>query len=210
MVNPLAAEEEIDLIRRAQRGDRGAMNRLLETHQQRVYRVCIRMVGHREDAAELAQDTLVKLVENLETFRGDAKLTTWLTRVAINACLSHRRKAKLRQTVSIDQPAVAAAADGPTLAHRLPEDSQSSAEPRPEQRVQLKEDLARLQQALLELDPEHRSVLVLRDIEQLDYQAIGEVLDLPLGTVKSRLFRAREALRQTMHAAESQPGRPAD
>ncbi|MEM1109043.1 MAG: sigma-70 family RNA polymerase sigma factor [Planctomycetota bacterium] len=192
--------EEQALIERAQSGDRAALGDLLRGHQQRLYNVCYRMVSHPDDAAELTQDVLLKVVEKISEFRGDAKLTTWMTRVAMNASISHLRKRKLRQTVSINQP------PGPgnenadsALAGRLPDPR----EPGPEACVQQHDMLDELQSAIARLDDDQRAVLVLRDVEELDYHQIAQTLDLPVGTVKSRLFRARLALRQQLNPTAS-------
>ena len=193
--------EDHGLIERARRGDRTAVSELLQAHERRLYNVCLRMVRHRDDAAELTQDALLRIVQHLGDYRGEAKLTTWMTRIAMNGCLSFLRKRRLRHTVSLDGGGHAAggcddrAALGQYLAdHREPEPGSS---------VELKEQLAAMRDAVERLEPDHRAVLVLRDLEQMDYQQISEALDWPLGTVKSRLFRARLALRVAMEAGET-------
>jgi RNA polymerase sigma-70 factor (ECF subfamily) len=188
-------DDDPALLQRAREGDHAALGQLLSAHQGRVYGVCLRMVRHPDDAAELAQDTLVKVVQKLGDFRGDARFSTWVTRIAMNLSLSHLRKRKLRQTVSLDQPAHAAAVTprGAMLAGgELP----------PDQRVEEAEMQRLLQSALGRLEPDQRAVLVLRDLQQLDYAEIARALELPVGTVKSRLFRARLALRQMMEHHE--------
>jgi RNA polymerase sigma-70 factor (ECF subfamily) len=208
---PDPTDPDAALLERVQRGDRAALGRLLQRHQPRVYHVCLGMVRHRDDAAELAQDVLVKLVQHIEDFRGEAKLSTWLTRVAMNACISHLRKAKLRTTVSLDLPpgswggASGSDSDRSGLGSRLDAADHGRAEPTPDRRVEQEEDLGRLRAALGELDPDHRAVIVLRDLEQLDYAGIAEALELPVGTVKSRLFRAREALRDKLVESTASP-----
>jgi len=188
--------DEQALIDRVQQGDRAALGGLLRLHERRLYNVCLRMVSHRDDAAELTQDTLLKVVEKIDGFRGDAKLSTWMTRIAMNLSISHLRKRKLRHTVSLSLTGAAVQdAPGPTLADRLPE----TREPGPEQCVQQGEMLDELQHAIAQLDDDQRAVLVLRDLEDLDYHQIAQTLELPVGTVKSRLFRARLALRQHMN-----------
>ena len=181
------------LLDAARRGDRGALGQLLRHHEPRLYHVCLRMVGHRDDAAELTQDTLLKTIQHLDDFRGDAQLSTWMTRIAINLCLSHLRKRKVRHAASLDQTPAADRPAPPAAAfladHR---------EPPPDSRVQNREAHDQLQLALQQLDPDHRAVLLLRDLQQLDYAQIGEALDCPVGTVKSRLFRARLKLREAL------------
>lgn len=190
--------DEKALIERVHAGDRAALGELLRAHQRRLYNVCFRMVSHPDDAAELTQDVLLKVVEKIDGFRGDARLTTWMTRIAMNASISHLRKRKLRRTVSLNQPAPGRdsveASDG-SLAGRLPDPR----EPGPAACVQHHESLDELQRAIAGLDDDQRAVLVLRDLEELDYHQIAQTLDLPVGTVKSRLFRARLALRKTLN-----------
>ena len=189
--------DERDLAARIARGDRVAVAELLEANEGRLFNVCLRMVGHRDDAAELTQDAMVRIVQHLGGYRGDARLTTWMTRIAMNGCLSFLRKRRLRSTVSLHGGPDPTDLDGRSaLAARLADHR----EPAPEQRVELEEQLGRLHVAMGRLDPDHRAVLVLRDLEQMDYREIAEALELPVGTVKSRLFRARLALRGAMEA----------
>lgn len=176
-----------DILERARSGDREAMGLLLAPELDRVYATCRRMVGRREDAEELAQDALVKIIRGLPTFDGRSSLSTWMTRVTINACLSWMRtraRTSGRRPVNLEQPELIRAEPG------TPAGVQS-------------DEHAALERALDRLKPEYRAILVLRDVRELDYEAIGASLDLPIGTVKSRLFRARAALRR---ALESESG----
>ncbi len=181
----------------ARSGDRAALGRLLKTHERRVFNVCLRMVNHADDAAELTQDTLVKVVQNIDGFRGDSQFTTWLTRIAMNLAISHLRKRKLRHTTSLDTAGTPALKLAGGLSQTLPQ----TREPDAYSRVEQNDDLRQLYQALAELDTDQRAVIVLRDIDQMDYQNIAETLEVPVGTVKSRLFRARLALRQRLKPA---------
>ncbi|MEM9419754.1 MAG: sigma-70 family RNA polymerase sigma factor [Planctomycetota bacterium] len=189
--------DESALIQRVQHGDRAALGELLRGHQRRLYNVCYRMVSHPDDAAELTQDVLLKVVEKIDEFRWDAKLTTWMTRIAMNASISHLRKRKHRQTLSLNQPAGGDDDGRLTLAGGLTDER----EPGPEVCVQQHEMLDDLQRAIAGLEDDQRAVLVLRDVEELDYLQIAQTLDLPVGTVKSRLFRARLALREKLNPA---------
>ena len=187
--------DERTLVAAARGGDRAALGRLLQAHEKRIYNVCLRMVSQADDAAELTQDSLMKAVQKLESFRGESRFGTWLTRVAMNGCLSHLRKRKLRQTASLD-------ADLPgATALRLADSLPQSREPDAPSRVEQEDGLRQLYEALAQLDEDHRAVIVLRDIDQMNYAQIAETLDLAPGTVKSRLFRARLALRQSMNPA---------
>ncbi|MEO1237616.1 MAG: sigma-70 family RNA polymerase sigma factor [Planctomycetota bacterium] len=192
--------EELALLERARRGDRGALGELLRSQERRVYRVCLRMVSHPDDAAELAQDALVKLIQNLDGFRGEARVSTWVTRIAMNLSVSHLRKRRLRQTASLDAPPVGVntssggGASGGTIGSILP-----GGEPGPASYVEEREELDLLQRAIAALDDDQRAVIVLRDLEQMDYASIARTLDIAEGTVKSRLFRARLALRDKLN-----------
>lgn len=198
-------------------GDSRAMAELLRSYQARVYAVCYRMLRRPEDATDLTQDALVKILEGLHTYDGRSQLSTWVIRVAMNCCLSHLRKQKLRRHVSLDDPGQRSGSWG-SIAGRLGGDAaggpsgqaagrsgtgrttDSMAEPGGVRRVEHDEQRVALLRALDRLDPEARAILVLRDTQDLEYQHIGEILDVPIGTVKSRLFRARMALRDLVSA----------
>jgi RNA polymerase sigma-70 factor (ECF subfamily) len=176
------------MLERAQSGDREALEALLRPELDRVYAVCRRMVGSRQEAEELAQDALVKIIRGLPAFDGRSSLSTWITRVTINACLSWlrtRARQAGRRPVGIENP------------------DELASEPAAAGGVQERSGLvARVERALEGLKPEHRAILVLRDVRELEYDAIGAALDLPVGTVKSRLFRARAALREALEKDE--------
>lgn len=188
-------------------GDRAALGRILALHQDRLYNVVRRMVGNRDDAAEITQEAMLKIVEHIDRFERRSSIGTWMTRIAMNLAISHLRKRKHRQTISLEQDGPESGdASGTPLNRNLAD----RREPQPHQRVQERELLAHLQTALGQLDDDFRAVLVLRDIDRLDYQAIAEVLQVPVGTVKSRLFRARLALRQAMWHLCPPPTRPGE
>lgn len=173
---------EQQLVAAYRDGDQGALTELLRAYQHRVYAICYRMVP-REDALDLTQDALVRVMEGLSSYDGRSRLSTWIIRVTMNCCLSHLRKQRIRRHASLDDEAG-------------PGERPDSGEPSPVERVQLSEMRAMLLRAMQRLDPALRAVLVLRDLQELDYQQIATVLGTPVGTVKSRLFRARTALRR--------------
>lgn len=181
-----------------------AVGTLLSSYQRRVYGVCYRMVRDRDVASDLTQEALVRILEHLGTFNRQARLSTWIIRIAMNTALSYLRRQKLRRHASIDEPLAGAA--GGSLAGSLEDRGELSGARRVEQ------DEARtvLLEALTDLDPEARAIIVLRDLQDLDYQQVADVLDVPVGTVKSRLFRARVALRQATLArmGEADEDRP--
>jgi RNA polymerase sigma-70 factor (ECF subfamily) len=195
--NRLTPLRELQLVQAYRRGEADAIAELLRAYQRRIYAVCYRMVRDEHDARDLAQDAMVKVIQGLDGYDGRSKLSTWVIRVSMNCCLSHLRKQRLRRHGSLDAdwadggggPAGSTAAGG-----ELP----------PARGVEQGEMRGILSRALGSLDPQMRSVLVLRDMQDLEYSQIAEVLGVPVGTVKSRLFRARVALRE---AVEAESGR---
>ena len=194
---------ERELLARIHGGDQAALEMLLKAHQGRLYNVCLRMLGNRDDAAEITQDAIIKIIEHIDSYRGDAQLSTWMIRIAMNQSISYLRKRRLRQAVSLEAGYGGddddSASPGLALRRRL-EDQQ---EPGPAANVQKQEMLELLRTAIGRLDEQYRAVLVLRDIDQMEYRQVAQVLDVPVGTVKSRLFRARLALREQMEQLES-------
>lgn len=172
------------LLQKAKRGDRSAFAELVDKYRDRIYAYLYRMVGGREDALDLAQETFLRVYSNLHNFQLGQPFKPWLYRIASNLAIDHLRKR--RDTISLDAPRnneddwfLELADDGPN-----PESQHEQTE--------LAVYLARLVQ---ELPEGYRSVVLLRHGQELSYQEIADVLHLPISTVKTRLFRAREALR---------------
>ncbi len=181
-------------------GSRAAWGDLLTRYQDRLFAVCFRMVNNRDTAADLAQDAFVKVLQGLDTWDGRSKLSTWIIRVTMNVCLSHLRAAKLRKHAALDEgfsPSLVRGMDG---GQRKPVQSSAYAdrEPGPEEGVQSQDQRRRVLSALASLDPDERAIIVLRDLQGLDYDQIAATLEVAVGTVKSRLFRARLALRELL------------
>jgi len=154
-----------------------------------LYNTIYRLVGSAEDARDVLQDVFVKAFENLDRFRGGSSLYTWLFRIAVNTSLSHRRK---RRWVSMGSPSEE---DGDTTGRPpLPDPAPAD----PSDGLMAAETERLVQEAISSLDDEHRTVVVLRDIQHCDYREIADVLDVPPGTVKSRLHRARLLLRERL------------
>ncbi len=179
------------LVTRIQRGDREALGELLEREQGRLYNVVLRMVGRSDDAMEVTQQAMLAVIEHIDGFKAQSAVTTWMTRIAMNAALTHLRRERVRRTASLDAPGNGQYEDAGSPADRLTDHR----EPPPGQRIEMEETAALVARALAGVDEDHRAVLVLRDIDGLDYARIAAVLDAPVGTIKSRLFRARLALR---------------
>jgi RNA polymerase sigma-70 factor (ECF subfamily) len=194
---PADGDDDVRLVERAQSGDRDAWTILVQRHQDRVYSMCVRMVKDRELATDLAQDTFVKLIQGINSFDGRAKFTTWLTRIAMNVCLSRLRSLKLRRHASVEELSEHGD-DGPARYS-----FEQSREPSQQSRVETGEQKAALLAALQLLDPEQRSILFLCDCHGHSYEQIAETFGVAVGTVKSRIFRARAALRQAIEQQQS-------
>lgn len=182
---PVADSEEA-LLRRAQEGDRPAFGQFVTSTQDRLYTLLVRIVGDRDEARELAQEAYLKALAALSSFRGSAAPYTWLYRIAVNLAVARLRKVRRQRTFSLD---------GGTA----PSSNLTSSVETPEAAVLRREQEKYVVAALGRLDSEYRAVLVMRDVDGLDYKEISDVLELPLGTVKSRLFRARLALREEIN-----------
>jgi len=197
----MTPDPEDQLIASIQAGDRSALGTLLKRHERRLFNVSLRMVSHRDDAAEVLQDAMLKIIKNIDKFRGDAKFSTWSTRIVMNQSISHLRKRRVRKAGSLE--AAGSGRDGDSAGAMLRNRLADEGEPGPSARVEHEEMVEHLRAALARIDEQFRCVIVLRDLEGLDYQQVAEALDVPLGTVKSRLFRARLALRQEMERLDS-------
>jgi RNA polymerase sigma-70 factor (ECF subfamily) len=179
-----------ELVAASRAGGAEAFRTLVERYQDRIYNTVFRLAGNEEDARDIAQETFLRVYENLGRFRGDSAFYTWIFRIAVNQALTHRRQsARLRTVQAGDDPPEVAPLAG-TQAARL----QAS----PEAEMERREQEAQIAEALAYLDADHRAAVVLRDVEGLDYEAIAAVLDVPPGTVKSRIHRARLLLRQRL------------
>lgn len=201
LLTPLRELELVDAFRK---GDTEAVAILLRAYQRRMYGICYRMLRNEEDARDLTQDSMIRVMEGLTGFDSRAQLSTWIIRITINTCISHIRKRKLRTHASIDQPLETDGSAESTSANQ-PHSGRSileGGEPDPAHRVEMEETRRVLLRSLDRLEPIMRAVIILRDMQGLDYQQIAEVVEVPVGTVKSRLFRARAALRDLIEAAE--------
>ena len=186
--------EEADLIRECQRGNTAAYGPLVTLYQDRVFNLCWRMCGNRSDAEDLTQEAFIKAFEALGRFDGRSRFYTWLFRIAVNLVISARRKDKRARVFSIDARVSDDDENGaPTHAERLASD-----DPSPDQQAVDREQQRFVLEALASLDDEQRSVVTLRDLESFSYDEIAEILEVPTGTVKSRLHRARLALSEKL------------
>lgn len=189
----LAVEhDETNLIERCKNGDLEAFGELVSKYEKQVYNIAYRFMGNYDDASDLAQEAFVRAFRAISGFRGDASFKTWMYHIVANVCRDELRRRKRQPVVSLDTPIITD--DGEI--NREQEDWTLA----PERIYENKEFQETIQQLLNELIPEYRQVLVLREIQGFTYEEIASTLECSLGTVKSRINRARKALRDQIVA----------
>ncbi|MBT9152621.1 MAG: ECF RNA polymerase sigma factor SigE [Firmicutes bacterium] len=195
--------DELDLVRKSLGGDAEAFAAIVEKYQQRVYNVAFRMTGDREDSLDLTQESFVRVFRALKSFKGDSSLGTWIHRIVNNVVIDELRKRQRRPKVALNTDALLTTDEGE---HAL--EISGKREDTPEEQLLRMERIAEIEQALAMITSEHRLVLIMRDIEGLSYEEMAQILALNIGTVKSRLSRARIALREKLIVAEQ--GKPTE
>lgn len=183
---------EEQLIRRAQQGDNSAFEQLLLLHQKKVYNLCLRMSANPDDALDLSQEAFIKAWRSIGQYQFEASFSTWLFRLTSNVCIDFLRRKKRRQETSLTE-SYDDSDEGEEFS--LPDTA-----PLPEEQAITNETKIELVQAMERLGSEHREILQLRVVEDLPYEQIAQILDIRVGTVKSRLARARLALRKILKA----------
>jgi RNA polymerase sigma-70 factor (ECF subfamily) len=182
--------DDSQLIALSVRGDRAAFGELVRRYQERLYHTVYRLVGNADDAQDVVQDSFLSAYQSLSQFKGNARFFTWLYRIAVNAAISSRRKH--RAVLTADLPG----------AQTLAEPHDESDGHQPGAALERAEDKAALWAALDALSPEHRAVLVLKEIDGQKYETIADLLGVPIGTVRSRLHRARLELHDRLEGIE--------
>lgn len=182
--------DERALIELARQGDRQAFCALMEAHQGKLYGLCLRMLADREDAMDALQETMLRAYRGLPRFRDDARLSTWLYRIADNVCLDVLRARKRKPRVSLETMSEAGF------------DPPAQEGEQPEQRALRAEQLRMLRLAMGKLKEKQRHILVLRELQELEYEQIADILDISVGTVKSRIHRARKELLKILKKME--------
>lgn len=184
----MSGEDDRELIEACRNGRVEAFGRLVMRYKDRLYPTLLRLTGNAEDALDLIQDTFLRAYQKIDGFHGESSFYTWIYRIAVNLALSERRKRKPPIRLS-DVPAFdpADAADDPGRSD-------------PSSRLERQERERLVQKALDQLPPDFRTVVVLKDLEGLRYETIAEVLNVPVGTVRSRLHRGRADLRSRLSA----------
>jgi RNA polymerase sigma-70 factor (ECF subfamily) len=182
---------DAELVRRFKEGDRHAFAQIVDRYQHRVYTMCVRWMGDDRVAEEVAQDVFLALYRSLGDFRGDAQLSTWIYRVVVNHCKNKRLYQRRRHADRHDP------FDGDPRDDE-PKRQIAAEQPGTDATLHASEAEVLVREALGILDEEQRSIIVMRDVDDLSYEEIAEILDLPRGTVKSRLHRARAELAKVL------------
>ena len=184
-------ELESKLIARLIARDERAFNELVRTYEQRVFGLVLRMLGQRAEAEDLTQEVFVQVFKAIGSFRGESKLSTWIYRIAVNLCKNRAKYLRVRHASEQDQL--------DELADRLPLSQARHANvaqmERPDEAIAGRQVEAIVRESIAEVDESFRECLILCDVEELPYEEIAEITELPIGTVKSRIFRARAQLR---------------
>jgi RNA polymerase sigma-70 factor (ECF subfamily) len=194
-VDAPSGDPDLDVLEAFRSGTPGAFDSLVTRHQGRVFRLACRLLGDREAALDATQESFVKAWKALPRFQGQARFSTWLTRITINQCRNEiRRRGTVKHTrpLSLDEPV-----PGTELSRH---DSVVAGDPAAWEQMRGDEVQHAFAAALRGLDPEAREILVLTDVQALSYEGVAELLEVPVGTVRSRLHRARADVRRRMAA----------
>ena len=184
------ASSDWELVQRARAGDRDAFRELVERYQRKIAALALGMLRSREDALDIVQETFTKAYQSLDRFKGDAAFYTWVYRIAYNLCVDQQRRAAKEPLLTLDADEDARPAR-PLAADDLHPDQ-------PFARARDAEIARRVREAIRDLTPDHRAVILLRELEGLSYAEISQVLDCPKGTVMSRLHYARRQLQRRL------------
>jgi RNA polymerase sigma-70 factor (ECF subfamily) len=195
-VNQVSKSLDELLVERAKRGDVQAFEQLISQYEKKVFNTAYRLTGNYEDAADVAQEAFLRAYSSIPEFRGDSSFATWLFRIVHNACLDELRKRKRQRATSLDEPV--AGEDGEMDRQLAVADVSDG----PEQALERVEVQRTVQESISALDEEYRLVVVMRDIQGYSYNEIADALGINLGTVKSRLNRARNALKEMFGSLE--------
>lgn len=181
----MQTSDEKDLVRRASQGDEAAFEQLLRAHESRMYAVSLRMCGNREDALDCLQEAMLRIYRAIPNFKGQSSFATWSYRITMNTCLDELRRRKLRTSTSLDVLLETGWA---------PKDEGAT----PEQHSIASEQRRMLERAIADLPEDMRAAIVLRDVQGFSYDEIAKMLEANVGTIKSRISRGREKLREVL------------
>jgi RNA polymerase sigma-70 factor, ECF subfamily len=183
------------LITECREGNAAAFGELVGRYQDRLFNTVLRLVHNAEDARDVVQEAFLHAYQSLHSFKGDSLFFTWLYRIAVNTAISMKRKQK---------PVLHLRAEGDDKNLEPLDPTESS---RPSHAIELAEEERRVHDALAKLSAEHRAVLVMKDMEGMKYEEMAEILDVPIGTIRSRLHRARLEMRDVLLQQEGRTGR---
>ena len=181
---------ERQLVEKSQQGDIESFELLVKNYQKLAFNIAYRMLGNTEDAADATQDAMIKVYKSMHSFKGNSNFSTWLYRIVTNTCLDELRKRKKDKVFSYDKNIDTKEGE---LEREIPDTSNIT-----EEIVERKEGLQDLARAINDLPEQHRIVIVLRDVKGFSYEEIAEILDCSQGTIKSRISRARIALKENL------------
>jgi len=174
-----AAISDAECVQNLQRGQTDAFEILIRRHEKTIFNLVYRMLGDYDEAAEVSQEAFLSAYRAIGTFRGDSNFSTWLYRIALNHATTRRKTLNTRQQRNVSMETTEPVSDP---------------QPGPAETMEKKEIRERVQQALNSLEPDDATVILLRDLQDMPYEEVARVLEIPIGTVKSRLHRARQAL----------------
>jgi RNA polymerase sigma-70 factor (ECF subfamily) len=186
------SDDEHRLIEQCRKGQTAAFGELVRRYQDRLFNTVYRLVDSTEDAQDVVQEAFLHAYQSLDRFKGDAQFFTWLYRIAVNSAISLQRK----QRTTVRLGASRGGQGSVPEPHDLSEFSQ------PDQALERADEERRIQSALNRLSAEHRAVLILKDLEDQKYETMAEILQVPIGTIRSRLHRARLELREVLEKME--------
>ncbi len=181
------------LVKKSQSGDVESFELLISSYDKRAYNIAYRVMGNEEDAKDMAQEALLRIFRSIKDFKGQSSFSTWLYRIVTNVCLDELRRRKNEKYVSMDSTIQT---DSGELHMELCSDKET-----PESVYERVEQRELIKSAISELNEDYRSVIVLRDIQGFSYEEISNILDCSLGTVKSRINRARNMLRERLKSS---------
>ncbi len=203
------SDPDVEVVRRARAGDVGAFEELVLTHQRRTFNVAYRMLGDYDEAVDLTQEVFIQAHRSLGQFRGEARFGSWLLAIAVNQCRNRLKSWKRRSRSRHDSLSAPIGEEGSDLHRELPDPGANAAEALEGRQL---EEL--VHEEMKHLDEEYRTVLVLREMQGVAYEEIARMLEVPIGTVKSRLHRGRTELRERLRrrlspgSAGGERGRP--
>lgn len=184
--------EDQELVARCKKGDQQAFRVLVERYQGRIYALALSMLHDRQDAMDVSQEAFIKVHRYLDNFQGSASFYTWLYRITYNLCIDHLRRGGRMQTVDYDDRIQREPADDPSNLHP------TTANGNPGKSMRRKELAEKIQEAIDQLPPYHKAVIVMREIEGMSYKEMAEAMDVSKGTIMSRLHHARQKLQKML------------